>query len=242
MKWTLDPAVLHALIDRTKALLGNDNYQRLRGKYERGAREPHRLIVLIERTSAFLERLEREGSFEVEEAEFAMLNVTLSELRTVVELLEEANTIPAFKRVEATINETKDYNHTLLLLAAREFLEAVGNGSVEYYSTTTSAMPDLRVSGSGAPLYVEVYAPLALQHPEGGSISNETADAIIDRKRKDKRKRRQLEAGDALLLIGGAGSTTSPSPSSKMLRKCPFTSTVGLPSSGSRSTSFQPPS
>lgn len=163
------------------------------------------MVVLIERASELLDRLERERTFEVDLSEFATANVTLSELRTAVLLLEEANTIPAFKRVEATITKNKDYSHTLLLVAARAFLEIVGNGAIDYYSTTTSPTPDLRIQGSRKSLFVEVYAPQALQHPPGATITDDVARAIVDRKRKDKRKRRQLDAGESLLLIGGSG-------------------------------------
>lgn len=108
----IDPRNLRRLVARAEALL-DGRYEVLEARRSKGARDPHRLVVLIARANEMIDQLEREGRFELT-GEYA---VTLSELEAVVPLVEEAATIPGFE--DAHLAQTKDYAHTAVMLSAR---------------------------------------------------------------------------------------------------------------------------
>lgn len=197
----IDLPLLRSLVERTRTLLGAD-FEVLYAKHTRGGplSRPHRLIVLVLRVQAMIQSWERHGSLALDDT----ASVTVMELSTALRLLEAAREIPAFARVGATVKTSDDYAHTLVMLSAVWFLEAVGNGRVEFVPTADSPMPDLRVRGhDGAPLYVEVYVPRVLVHPPQGLVPPaEAADRV---ERALRRKKRQLRSVDSLLLIGGLG-------------------------------------
>jgi len=162
-------------------------------------------MELVERVEALIEVLDRDGRAPLDPADV----VALSELYNVVVLLEEARTNPLFAMVGANIKKTQDYGHTLVMLAAKSFLEAVGNGAVEFVATATAARPDLRVHTSDGTdsFHVEIYVPQALIHP-AAVVSDERCTTVI--RAALKRKKVQLRGErNALLLVGGLGCDAS---------------------------------
>ena len=152
----IDPRNLRRLVARAEALL-DGRYEALEARRSKGARDPHRLVVLIARANEMIDQLEREGRFELT-GEYA---VTLSELEAVVPLLEEAATIPGFE--DAHLAQTKDYAHTAVMLSARAFLLGIASAeAVNFVPTTDSPTPDMNVLGSDAELAIEVYAAPSL--------------------------------------------------------------------------------
>jgi hypothetical protein len=193
----IDPLELRRLIDRAKALL-DGHYDTLEAKRARGAKDPHRLVVLIERVDEMVEKLEREGGFELT-GERA---VTLSELDAVVPLLEEAAAIPGFE--DAHLAQTKDYVHTAVMLSARAFLLGIASAeAVEFVARAGSPTPDMNVLGNDTELAIEVYAPQRLWHPEETTLSVDNARRIVND--AFGRKHRQLMTGNTIMLVGGFG-------------------------------------
>jgi hypothetical protein len=197
----IDLTLLHSLIARARAILGPD-FEVLYAKHTRAGRlsKPHRLLVLVLRVESLIQAWEQEGSLELD----GTAAVTLMELSTALRLLENARRLPAFGRVGATVRQSEDYAHTIVMLSAVWFLRALGNGEIDFVPTAGSPMPDLRIrTGDRTPLYVEVYVPPALIHPPQGVVSPEKA---ADRVRYGlKRKKQQLRLADSVLLIGGLG-------------------------------------
>jgi hypothetical protein len=193
----IDPRNLRRLVARAEALL-DGRYEALEARRSKGARDPHRLVVLIARANEMIDQLEREGRFELT-GEYA---VTLSELEAVVPLLEEAATIPGFE--DAHLAQTKDYAHTAVMLSARAFLLGIASAeAVNFVPTTDSPTPDMNVLGSDAELAIEVYAPQRLWHPPDTTLSVDTAQRIVSD--AFSRKNRQLTTTDSIMLIGGFG-------------------------------------
>jgi len=199
----VDAPFLRLLVERVRVCLG-DNFERLYAKHERGLRSrvqprnPHRLIVLVKRVEAIMAALERG---EPDALNSDVVRVTLGELHAFLLPLEPVRNDPAFGGVEATLNTSEAYAHTMALLSAVKFLNAVGNLSVEFMPTPG---PDLRVLASdGSPLHAEIKAPQRLIHPVPGSCSIEEAERLVGATLHEKRK--QLRGGDSLLVIGGLG-------------------------------------
>jgi hypothetical protein len=131
----IDPKELRRLVERAKALL-DGRYEKLEARRAKGAKDPHRLVVLIARANEMIDKLEGDGGFELT-GEYA---VTLSELPAVVPLLEEAAVTPGFE--DADMAKTKDYMHAAVMVSAHAFLLGVGGADgVTFVPTTGSPTP-----------------------------------------------------------------------------------------------------
>lgn len=202
----IDLSLLRSLADRTRSLLGHD-FEILEAKYQRGLKSltppksPHRLVVLVKRVETMITQLETGASLPLDH----ISRVSVKELRDALSLLEEARDAPGFADVGATINSTQDYAHTLVMLSARWFLEAIGNGRVEFIPTEASPRPDLRVhtSDGASWWHAEVYVPRDLIHPQSGALTADRATKLVGAALK--RKKLQLASDDSFLLIGGLG-------------------------------------
>jgi hypothetical protein len=197
----IDPTKLRVLVGRAKALLGG-HYEKLEARRKKGAKDPHRLVVLIARAEEMTAELEQGRGFDLT-GEYA---VTLSELDAMVPLLEEAATIPGFQN--GHIAKTTDYVHTAVMLAARAFLLGIASAkSVTFVPRANSPTPDMHVVGDDAEVNIEVYTPQRLCHPADPTLSEDEAAEIVAA--AFRRKKGQLTTGDTIMLIGGFGCNTT---------------------------------